>query len=445
MRLLLALLGCVVLSFLFPLTYAVAQPYHFSRVQLLNDLIFLSKAVSEGHPSSFIAPQKRGFDELITAAKIETGDSVSASTYRKWIGRAVYEIGCIHSNIYEMPENWPHNKRFFPHPVYTRNDSLWYFDEDSWHLIQQINGISVDSLLPAALKQISSDGKNRSFDERYFLRFGREFLTRTLNAPAEYVLRTGTSERRISAVDSLIQPRTQPDSLPQAVLERSNNKLYRFGDSALLVVKSFSKKDKAFFNACYSYLQTNGIYKLTLDLRGNGGGNRAAAARLGQILLDTSFGYALLLPKKQRAFKYYNGKGKVNYLLGRFKYGVAELPFRRLGKDNAKRWVYRYRPLRKPYSGELTVFVDPGTASAATMLASWIRQHRNAVFIGQVTGGGYAINYGGIFPLIELPESKITIRFPAMALVLDANHLVAGGLIPDYRVPQSSPFTPLLP
>lgn len=445
MRLIPALFGCVVLCLLFPLNHAVAQPYHFSRSQLLNDLNFLSKAVSEGHPSSFVAPQKQGFNELIAAAKNEIGDSVTASTYRKWIGRAVYEIGCIHSNIYEMPENWPHNKLFFPHPVYTRNDSLWYFEENSWHLIQQINGIAVDSILPKALKQISSDGKNRSFDERYFLRYGREFLTRTLNAPAEYVLLVGTSESRISAVDSLIQPQAKVDSLPRAVLERSSNKLYRFGDSALLVVKSFSKKDRAFFNSCYSYLQTNNIQKLTLDLRGNGGGNRAAAARLGQLLLDTSFGYTLLLSKKQRAFKYYNAKGKVNYLLGRFKYGVAELPFRRAGKHNAKRWVYQYRPLKKPYSGELTVFVDPGTASSATMLASWIRQHRKAVFIGQVTGGGYAINYGGIFPLLELPESKIILRFPAMALILDENQIAAGGLIPDYRIPLPSPFTPLLP
>jgi C-terminal processing protease CtpA/Prc len=68
------------------------------------------------------------------------------------------------------------------------------------------------------------------------------------------------------------------------------------------------------------------------------------------------------------------------------------------------------------------------------MVTSWLKQHTNAVFIGQQSAGGYNGNNGGSFPSITLPNTKCQIVLPAYRLLLDGKSAQDYGIVPDLIV-----------
>ncbi len=64
---------------------------------------------------------------------------------------------------------------------------------------------------------------------------------------------------------------------------------------------------------------------------------------------------------------------------------------------------YRYKPKKDRFDGQIYVLTDGYTASASTMVTSWLKQHSKALFIGQQPGGGYNGNNGG-FAEVTLPN-----------------------------------------
>lgn len=419
----------------------MSQSKRFSVADLQYDLAFLQKAVRKAHPVQWYEPSNKRLDSLLTAAA-GLKDSLTHAQYRTWLGLALHEIGCIHTNISALPADWPVIKRYFPNPLYTRNDSLWMLHNGKWLVVQEINAQNAQQLLAVGLRQFASDGQKRSFDEMYFHLYGREILSRLLHYPHEFKVKSDSLTFAVSAVDSLSAP--LPKAEFSTLLRRGNNGFYHKQDTAVLVVRSFSKKDRRFFEQVFAELQKSKPAILEIDLRGNGGGNRRAAAALASHVVTHRFGYALLLPKHRLKLRYYSNKGKLNYVLGRFKYGLAELPYRRLSTKGAKRWVYRYQPASQSFNGPVLLRVDAGTASSATLASSWLLQHPRVSAVGQMPGGGMNHNYGGIFPVIRLPKSQIAVGFPAMVVeVLDAEKWETTRQIAE--IPAHSPYSLLRP
>lgn len=419
----------------------MSQSKRFSAADLQYDLAFLQKAVRKAHPVQWYEPSNKRLDSLLTAAA-GLKDSLTHAQYRTWLGLALHEIGCIHTNISAMPADWPVIKRYFPNPLYTRNDSLWMLHQGEWLLVQEINAQNAQQLLAVGLRQFASDGQKRSFDEMYFHLYGREMVARILDYPTSYEVGCDSGLLRLSATDSLSQPLSKPETTFK--LQRGKNGFYQRQDTAVLVIRSFSKKDRGFFETVFGLMEEQKVAALEIDLRGNGGGNRRAAAALASHVVTHPFGYELLLPKHRMHLRYYSGKGKLNYVLGRLKYGLAEMPFRRFSKNGAKRWVYRYQPQAKSYQGPVLLRVDGGTASSATLASSWLMQHGSVRVVGQMPGGGLMYNYGGIFPVVQMPKSKVVIGFPAMVVeVLDAEKWQA--VRQTEEIPALSPYSLLRP
>ena len=107
-------------------------------------------------------------------------------------------------------------------------------------------------------------------------------------------------------------------------------------------------------------------------------------------------------------------------------------------KHNSKygnEFTYSYKPKRQNhFDGKLYVITDGFTATASSMLPSCLKQHTNAIFIGNQASGGYNGNNGGSFPIITLPKSKIEIIFPAYRLILDKKSENRAGIIPGINV-----------
>lgn len=77
------------------------------------------------------------------------------------------------------------------------------------------------------------------------------------------------------------------------------------------------------------------------------------------------------------------------------------------------------------------LLTDGYTASASTMVYSWLKQQTNARFFGRQISGGYNGNNGGTFPVLTLPNTKYQIVFPAYRVILDKNSDQNSGIVPD--------------
>ena len=99
-------------------------------------------------------------------------------------------------------------------------------------------------------------------------------------------------------------------------------------------------------------------------------------------------------------------------------------------------------PLRADtYKGNLYVLTNGLTYSGGSELASLIKAHRKATFVGRETGGGCYGNTSGFFLILDLPNTGIKIRIPLLKFSVNtfSNDIPFGrGFIPDYEIHETT-------
>lgn len=73
------------------------------------------------------------------------------------------------------------------------------------------------------------------------------------------------------------------------------------------------------------------------------------------------------------------------------------------------------------YSGNVYILISGLTFSGGSEFAALAKNHTNAFFIGEETGGGYYGNTSGRFLNFTLPETKTTGRLPLIKYVVETN------------------------
>jgi hypothetical protein len=95
------------------------------------------------------------------------------------------------------------------------------------------------------------------------------------------------------------------------------------------------------------------------------------------------------------------------------------------------------KPQPDPYKGEIYVLISGLTYSGGSEFATLMRNHTNAVFIGEEAGGGYYGNTSGNRIVLRLPNSKLEIGIPILKFVLDTpkgDVPFGHGVLPDYQI-----------
>jgi hypothetical protein len=93
-------------------------------------------------------------------------------------------------------------------------------------------------------------------------------------------------------------------------------------------------------------------------------------------------------------------------------------------------------PGKYPFTGKLLILIDGGTFSGSADFCAVMHHLKQAIFIGEETGGAYYGNSSGKMPTITLPYSRLLMRLP----VYGYWNAVPGydgerrGTIPDYVV-----------
>jgi C-terminal processing protease CtpA/Prc len=87
------------------------------------------------------------------------------------------------------------------------------------------------------------------------------------------------------------------------------------------------------------------------------------------------------------------------------------------------------------FSGQVYVLTSGFTFSAGAILASLLKAHTNAVFIGQETGGGEAGCSGGLTSKVILPHTQLVINFPHFRMETNTKAPNTGrGVMPHYPI-----------
>jgi len=399
-----------------------------SKSGLLSDLRFLDSAVRTGHPVNYKA-QLVTLRPLIDSVRNSDMDSLTKGEYRFIIGKALSMIGCIHTSLESNPMLSSDQHAYFPLRVNLIAGHLYYTGTSSTIVkrgaeITEINGMPVSKLLGQLRNYAASDGGTDAFSSQYLHAMAGQLIALYFTYPKQYKLRL--SDGKMLSLTSVNDPETDKVKADDQVSVRSLN-----ASTTLLKIPTFSSNED--FADIFKTINSLHVQNLVIDLRGNTGGDRDAAVALFSHLVNNSFSYQILQPKQLHPYAFLNGKGKTYYVLSFIKYNIGNF-FKGKRTPLGRSFSYAFKSSKELYKGHLFVLTDGFTASSATMVTSWLKQHTNAVFVGRQSGGGYNGNDGGSFPLITLPCSKMVLRFPVYRLILDPGSEKRDGIIPDHLV-----------
>lgn len=400
------------------------------KANAIEDLIFLNNAVTYGHPVNYNpSKSKVTLDKLVEKLQKTKKDSLDHSEFRLWLNEAIYTIGCVHTRISAGLTNEKTIKnRYFPSLLLLKSGQL--VDTLS-NQISSINGISSKRINSDIEHFYACDGATNALATEAFNRNSSLIISKYFDFPENYTIKNENQTIVLQAIKEL--PKSKELHFNANEIFKNNTNLFYVKDGiAIIKITAFYKTDKSFYKKTFDYLKKNNVANLIIDLRGNLGGNREAAVSLTKDLVQNSFGYSILQPKLETK-KYLNGKGKFYLFLSKLKYNVGAI-FKSKQTALGREFVYNYKPKHNNFKGQLFVITDGYTASAATMVTSWLKQHTKATFIGQQSGGGYNGNNGGSFPTLTLPNSKYQITFPAYRLILDKTSDQNEGIVPDIQI-----------
>lgn len=408
------------------------------------DFLFLNDAVKNAHGSNYDPSNVVDISTTLSELnKLKTG-SISSIDFRYYLGKAITEIGCLHTSVKVFPlADEMREKSYFPlHVIFHQNKLVLdrqkksNFNTYKGQYIQSINGKSTVWFAERLMHYLAGDGADGGVEYRQEIGnlYAPYLLSFYLNYPDTFYVKTDIEEFKCaSSKKGSYRYRTimQVNKVPKTLEGEQAFYAIRNGIPVLGVSK-FMKGDQKFWPIVFDTINKLNPPVLVVDLRGNGGGNRDAGVELMRFLSPEPFSYSILQPR-QKPKKYLNKEGKRFYNFSKFKYNTGQF-YRASKTELGKSFDYSYNPQKNYFKGQIIVLTDGFTASTSTMLTAWLKMHTKSIFIGRRAGGGYNGNNGGAFPRITLPKSKTILRFPSYRLVLDENSTQTDGIIPDIVV-----------
>lgn len=287
--------------------------------------------------------------------------------------------------------------------LFSRNNfSSENFKLDENDELLEINDEPIFKIKESLLNLISSDGNNITFKEKIFRNNFFSFYAFYRNnstVKLKYVHRNDTLqsililEELTQNIKSIQRPKKQ-DKLSFTIDTDRN--------TAILTLPKPLPNDKKYKKELTQFIlniNSLNIENLVIDLRDNLGGYDQK--HLLEHLVKEPIAYSTIEYKQVHKIqfkKYFTKKRRVQYLksnlLGRLKHSNT----------------VTLEP-KEQFVGNIYVLINGYTISAASNLASTLKEFANAKIVGEESGGGYKLcNSGGV--ILKLPNSKILIRIP---------------------------------
>lgn len=99
-----------------------------------------------------------------------------------------------------------------------------------------------------------------------------------------------------------------------------------------------------------------------------------------------------------------------------------------------------YPTSKNRFKGKIFILTDGDTRSAASVFCALMKEHTEAVFIGEETGASRSIQ-GGMIMKVQLPYSRLIVNFSTARYDLAVSNHSSSGITPDHKIERSLTLT----
>lgn len=465
----------------------------FEVQALQEDFNILREVLQEVHIGLHRYASKATMDSLFTCSYSSIKAPMTETDFFKIVNRVVTSIRDEHTFVLPSREYWDNQigqtvyyhsgsrsgSPLFPFFIKIIDNRLFIDNNLSNDLslnrgteILQINDLSSRQILETLLPTIHTNGFIETFRCRNLEQFSlhqtyNRFMVHYaifIGRPATFRLKVRkygdaaavsvdvpalTSKeifnnywRRYSTVNDPKKTRENPFEF--ALLDHQTAYL-RLSDFHNYVWLKYNYSPSTEFRAIFDLIRERSIQNLIIDLRGNEGGNLRIGVELLKYLAKQDFRPYNYHEVKNYRFpdvrQYFSDSTALKDYPDELFILQKDGNYRSDTEYETEEWSRPMQPDPKAYQHNLYVLINGATGSAASILATLIRVNRkDAVFIGEESGGDMEGPVSGTGTDITLPNTKIRVDIPFVKRVVNLNGyepLKGRGILPDYTVAPS--------
>lgn len=433
---------------------------------LLSDVDFLKRNLEVAQPGLYNYTAKQDMDAFFEELKNGVTDDMSSIDFFRLIAPLSNLVKNGHT-ILVPPSEWEDyvitEASLLPLDLYFYEDQLYVLRNvsDQTKLVEgsrlkSINGKSAMELFNYMVDRWFKDGDNKTRPRQIVEEEYRLLYTHFFGDAEKYELEIVSPEGEdlIFEVDGIqesefkkrLKERFETEFVPWWRREPEPLSYNIDNGTAYLKVTQFSSGVKSsdgkrygrFIKDAFKTFKEKRIANLVLDLRGNQGGDVKPQLELLRHIIKEPFHLYKEVFAKVRSLpnpEYYEfdilsrtefKKNFVNVKTG----GVYPM------KDNLGFESKPQQPSENLFIGNLYVLIDGWSFSATGEVCGIIKEHvKEAVFLGEETGGNPVTNISGIQTFLTLPNSKNRILICLVNYTTDVSYKNEGhGVIPDHWV-----------
>jgi hypothetical protein len=435
-----------------------------SKIELVQDFELLVNGLKEVHTGIYWYSTEKQFDSIVQHQKRQIKDSLNSLQFFNIITPIVAytKEGHCYARLPEKVETKIEQiGKYLPFCVKSLNNDIYILNNYKKNKtkglkIVSINGDSINNIINKLFKHIPSDGNNRSlkyreldddlFSSAYAINieqpdyFDLELMDVSSKKKLNIKIQSVTSEKFYKECIKVWN--TYPFNKKEVPLS-----LKLENHTAVLTLNTFSNRElskdsinfKNFISSSFEKIITSKLKNLIIDIRKNSGGTEG----------NEDYLFSYLTNKPYQKYKYVEASvfDYNKYLRYTDSVDLKELETNLIREHKLDRkgrflrinGVEKPEPLKEnPFLGKVYILTSGNTYSGGAEFSTLMKQHTNAIFIGEEVGGGYFGNTSGYQLDLILPNTEIEIHIPILQFVLDVEKGIFGrGVIPDFKITQT--------
>ncbi len=417
-----------------------------------KDLLVLKQILEEANPNIYRYTSKKDMDLLFEQASAEANDSLSYLDFVRQIARIFNRMACGHSG-------WMHTSsyrsyrdssiRLFPLKIVSNKERYYVLQNYSLDgsiqegaEILSINGQRVTNINSILRKHMYRDGTSIPKTDQeisdYFPNAYSNFIANPdvfkirlkENGSIRSISLTPLKKETIDSISKINYSSKSSVNEPLLSYRKDSNGtgIYSIQSFRNERIEAQGQNFVSFTEAVFQDLSEHRIRKLLIDLRANTGGWTANGKKLFSYFIKDTMSYVNKVElSRVDSFSFQSLVLSDQGL-------VDTMKFEKL--NDVYQWTNYpslevYPELDHPFNGKVIILIDENSRSCSGMFASMMRNHTEAIFMGEENGSAQC-GQGGMLIVAQLPYTGLMVRTSTAKYSLNVeNPGLSRGVVPE--------------